>query len=85
MKNLKNILIVTAGIAVFALVSSCNKSDSGSSAQVEEEHSGHAQMAAKYVCPMHAKITSDKPGKCSECGMALKETGAAGDHSKHDH
>ena len=25
----------------------------------------------QYVCPMHATITSDKPGDCSECGMAL--------------
>lgn len=24
-----------------------------------------------YVCPMHPDITSDKPGKCSMCGMAL--------------
>jgi transcription initiation factor IIE alpha subunit len=28
---------------------------------------------ASYVCPMHADITSTKPGKCSKCGMALKE------------
>jgi len=25
-----------------------------------------------YVCPMHADVTSDKPGKCSKCGMDLK-------------
>ncbi|MEO5978615.1 MAG: DUF6799 domain-containing protein [Chryseolinea sp.] len=24
-----------------------------------------------YVCPMHPEITSDKPGTCSKCGMAL--------------
>ncbi|MBI3872985.1 MAG: hypothetical protein HY304_07930 [candidate division Zixibacteria bacterium] len=24
-----------------------------------------------YVCPMHADVTSDKPGQCSKCGMAL--------------
>jgi len=24
-----------------------------------------------YVCPMHPEVTSAKPGKCSECGMAL--------------
>lgn len=24
-----------------------------------------------YVCPMHSKVTSAKPGKCPECGMAL--------------
>jgi len=26
-----------------------------------------------YSCPMHADVTSDKPGKCSKCGMDLKE------------
>ncbi|MGH2379491.1 MAG: NADH-quinone oxidoreductase subunit J [Candidatus Limnocylindria bacterium] len=25
----------------------------------------------KYSCPMHADVTSDKPGKCPKCGMAL--------------
>jgi len=28
---------------------------------------------AKYACPMHPEVTSDKPGKCSKCGMALVE------------
>jgi uncharacterized paraquat-inducible protein A len=25
----------------------------------------------KYTCPMHPEVTSDKPGKCSKCGMDL--------------
>jgi hypothetical protein len=25
-----------------------------------------------YSCPMHADVTSDKPGTCSKCGMDLK-------------
>jgi len=24
-----------------------------------------------YVCPMHPEVTSDSPGKCHKCGMAL--------------
>ena len=27
--------------------------------------------AAVYTCPMHAEVTSDKPGYCPECGMKL--------------
>lgn len=27
-----------------------------------------------FKCPMHPEVTSDKPGKCSKCGMNLKET-----------
>ena len=26
---------------------------------------------AAYLCPMHPEVTSDKPGSCSKCGMAL--------------
>jgi hypothetical protein len=25
----------------------------------------------KYSCPMHPDVVSDKPGKCSKCGMDL--------------
>ena len=24
-----------------------------------------------YTCPMHPEVSSDKPGKCSKCGMDL--------------
>ena len=27
--------------------------------------------AGRYVCPMHAEVTLDSPGKCPKCGMAL--------------
>ena len=30
-----------------------------------------AQHAAFYTCPMHSDVTSDKPGKCPNCGMGL--------------
>jgi len=29
-------------------------------------------QAAKYACPMHPEVTSDKPGKCPKCGMNLE-------------
>jgi hypothetical protein len=34
---------------------------------------GVAKAAAKqtYTCPMHPEVTSDKAGKCPECGMDL--------------
>jgi cytochrome oxidase Cu insertion factor (SCO1/SenC/PrrC family) len=31
-----------------------------------------AATAATYVCPMHADVTSSKPGRCPECGMDLR-------------
>ncbi len=27
--------------------------------------------AAIYTCVMHPEVTSDKPGKCTKCGMEL--------------
>lgn len=29
------------------------------------------KIADVYVCPMHPEVTSDKPGKCPKCKMAL--------------
>ncbi len=41
------------------------------------QHEGHVMPATKqmqpalYFCPMHPEVTSDHPGKCPKCGMAL--------------
>jgi len=32
-----------------------------------------AEMKEVYTCPMHPEIKSDKPGKCTECGMKLEK------------
>jgi FtsP/CotA-like multicopper oxidase with cupredoxin domain len=44
----------------------------------QQGHTGHTmgvtQQQATYVCPMHPEVTSDKPGKCPKCGMALVPT-----------
>ncbi|ODB97170.1 efflux RND transporter periplasmic adaptor subunit [Candidatus Thiodiazotropha endoloripes] len=66
-------------------------------AQTETDHSGHdhhqpmahSDHASKdhqtiYACPMHPNETSDKPGKCSICGMHLVAQTET-DHSGHDH
>ena len=41
------------------------------------EHHDHGaatgETAAVYVCPMHPEVTSNAPGTCPKCGMALVE------------
>jgi YHS domain-containing protein len=32
---------------------------------------GSSDKAASYVCPMHADVVKDEPGRCSKCGMDL--------------
>ena len=41
--------------------------------KLDEAAAGSKAVGAVYVCPMHRKITSSEPGKCSKCGMALKK------------
>jgi uncharacterized protein with PIN domain len=38
----------------------------------------HNHKAAKaiYVCPMHADVVADKPGRCPECKMHLSKVTA---------
>lgn len=40
----------------------------GCTSETPVEHSTHADT---YYCPMHPTVTSDKPGSCPICGMAL--------------
>ncbi len=38
---------------------------------------GTAQAGPAYQCPMDPEVTSDRPGRCPKCGMALKRVEAA--------
>ena len=47
--------------------------DSASSADRALRHStGADRAAARYTCPMHPKVVSDKLGNCPKCGMTLE-------------
>ena len=37
-----------------------------------------ADLAGKWICPMHPEIVKDKPGKCDVCGMPLVRTESLG-------
>lgn len=44
----------------------------GAATKPADDHRQHgATEASVYTCPMHPEVTSDKPGTCPKCGMAL--------------
>lgn len=45
-----------------------------------------SRSVAQYACPMHPDATSDKPGICPKCHMALEKTKSIShhDHGNHD-
>jgi FtsP/CotA-like multicopper oxidase with cupredoxin domain len=44
---------------------------------VAEMDMGIPEGPVVYVCPMHAEVVSDQPGRCPSCGMALLATAVA--------
>ena len=59
------ILVLVAGAGSF---SGCRSSD---------DHGTGTTAAAKYQCPMHPTVVSDRPGDCPICGMKLVPIKAA--------
>ena len=62
------VLVFGLALAAAAGISACGK-------KAEEVAEG-----TTYTCPMHAEVTSDKPGECPQCGMDLvpvEESGEA--------
>jgi Cu(I)/Ag(I) efflux system membrane fusion protein/cobalt-zinc-cadmium efflux system membrane fusion protein len=56
------VLVLLGGMLLFT---GCSKSDQHSTAPSLQRSS------AKYHCPMHPTVVSDKPGDCQICGMRL--------------
>src|SRR5664280_2133212 len=66
---LSTLVIVTAGCGRDP-ASSTPASPTLSAVSAPQAPSGQAEVTI-YKCPMHPDVTSDKPGKCSVCGMNL--------------
>ncbi len=71
-------LTVVGAVLLGLIVTSCTKDPVGpvpasstSSTMSAPQASTLQAKVSIYKCPMHPEITSDKPGKCSVCGMTL--------------
>lgn len=70
MKNKKLVLIVLASVGVVLLVLLILFFARNVGRITPEGEVGQTQKTT-YSCPMHPSFTSDKPGSCAICGMAL--------------
>jgi hypothetical protein len=72
-------IIFAALFALGTVIISCknseNKSDATNADSLKTTATAPADSTAHkavYTCPMHPEEVSDKPGKCSKCGMDLE-------------
>lgn len=66
----KSILITVFTLFSLVTFNYCgNKNTSTKESKTETKE----VTSVKYTCPMHSEVTSDKPGECPKCGMALVE------------
>jgi hypothetical protein len=76
---MKKIWFVMLGLAliIFAITGCGKKEQSGQAPGTPMDTAQTTPKvqtaAAVYYCPMDTEIVSDKPGKCSKCGMDLIE------------
>ena len=68
------IILIGLTLLVFAVAGCGKKEQSGETPVMPTDTAQTIQsVAAVYYCPMDTEIVSDKPGKCSKCGMDLIE------------
>ena len=48
-----------------------------SNQQTKPSNAKTQSASEQYTCPMHKDVVSNKPGKCSKCGMKLEKKAAA--------
>ena len=64
---MKRMIIIALALFVTTAVSFAQEK------KENQKHGHHMTTKQKYTCSMHPEVKSDKPGKCSKCGMDLIE------------
>lgn len=68
--GLVGVVLMMAGAVRLCLVEDACCAGTGCAVTAAATTQPTTQPAA-FVCPMHPDVTSDKPAKCSKCGMDL--------------
>ncbi|HQW13026.1 MAG TPA: heavy metal-binding domain-containing protein [Saprospiraceae bacterium] len=67
MKSIKMLMMAALTIVSISLFAQDNTKQ-------KSKDSKHKMEMTKYSCPMHPDVVSNKPGKCTKCGMDLTKS-----------
>ena len=71
---MNKLLALSTGLTLLLAVAGCKQdrgSETAGAMKMNDSASAATPMATTYTCTMHPEVTSDKPGSCPKCGMAL--------------
>ena len=71
---MNKLFVLSSGLARLVAVACCKQDRGGETAgavKMNDSASATTPMVTTYTCTMHPEVTSDKPGSCPKCGMAL--------------
>jgi protein-arginine kinase activator protein McsA len=71
-RNILLLILITVSTTTFIACNNSNTKSQNLTSQTDTT-SKHDTLAENemYTCKMHQDVMSDKPGKCSKCGMTL--------------